>query len=150
DVLEVMNRFDFLPEVNVFCKEAGPLAFHQDAVGDVEEHGSRVFAARFRLGPDFDPDRFAVIFAAQLDNNTSGLLAADLDRELLAGQALGVGPVGDERQAYNSGHLFLLDAQYSLGSTVGADKPRLKVFFDVSERGFLVQVPQALLAFAKL
>src|SRR5262249_6395776 len=34
--------------------------------------------------------------------------------------------------------------------TVGADKTRLKVFFDVSDRGFLVQVPQALLTFAKL
>ncbi len=138
DLLEVMNRFDFLPEVNVFCGEAGPLAFHEDTVGDVEEHGSRVFAAGLRLGPDFDPDRFAVIFAAQLDNNTPGLLAADLDGELLAGQALGVGPVGDERQAHNSWHFLRLDAQDSLGGAVGADKPRLQVFFDVSERSFLV------------
>src|ERR1700730_9433759 len=51
------------------------------------------------------------------DNNAPGFLATDLQRELLLGSALGIGPVGDERQATISG-------------TSGADKPRLKVFFD--------------------
>jgi len=38
----------------------------------------------------------------------------------------------------------------TLGGMVGADKPRLEVFLDVSDRGFFIQVPQTLLAGAKL
>jgi hypothetical protein len=51
DLFEVVNRFDFFLKVDVFGGEAGFFLFHQDMVGDVHEHGSRVFATGFRLRP---------------------------------------------------------------------------------------------------
>src|SRR5207245_7483352 len=66
DLLEVVNRFDFFLEVDVLGGEASLFLFHQDTVGDVQEHGSRVFAAALRFRPVFDPVRFAVVFALTL------------------------------------------------------------------------------------
>ena len=37
-----------------------------------------------------------------------------------------------------------------MGRAVGTDEPRFHIFCDVRDRGFFVQVPQALLAFAEL
>ncbi len=96
---------------------------HQYAVSNIQEHGSRVFSAGFGLRPDLNPDRLAVVLAAKLDDDTSRLHAANLQRELLVGSALGVGPVGDERQPHDSGHFFGLDPQDSPGGAVGADEP---------------------------
>ena len=83
-------------------------------------------------------------------DDAAGVRAAADRRERLLDAALGVGRVGDERHPHQAGHLFRLDPQNAQGGTVGADKPRLEVFLDVGDRGFFIQVPQTLLACAKL
>src|SRR5262249_26019317 len=86
----------------------------------------------------------------KLNDDTPRFLAADLQRELLVGRSLGVWPVRYERQSDDSGHFVRLDAQDPKGGAVGADKARFQVFFDVGNRGFLVQISQLFLVVAEL
>ena len=145
DLVEVVNRFDLFLKVDIFGSEASLFLFHEDVVGDVHEHRACVFAAGFRLRPPLHPDGFAVVFAAKLQHGATGVRAAADRRERLldARWASGVSGTSDipTRPGTSSGLI-----PGCAGRHGWRDKPRLEVFFDVSDRGFFIQVPQTLLA----
>src|SRR5262249_48916658 len=66
---KIMLRTDFLLQVNILGFKPRLLLFHENALRNVNEHSARVSPAGIRARPPLDPDRFAVVLAAQLEHD---------------------------------------------------------------------------------
>ena len=141
---------NFLLQIGVLRLEPGLLPFHQHPLGDVHEHRARVGAARVGIGPPLNPNRLAVIPAAQFEDDAAGVRPAPNGFERLAQTALGVGRLGHEILPVSSGNLFGLDAENPHGGAIGPDETGIKTFIHVGNGRLIEKVTESLLALLAL
>ena len=119
----------------------------ENALCDVHKHRARELPARIGLRPPLNPDRLAVVLAAQFEYDAAGVRAFANGGERVADAPLGIRCIGHQRYADGANHLVGRDAEDSHCRSIGADKPRLKVFVHIRNRRFLKQIAETLFAF---
>ena len=84
DFLEVVLCLDFFLEVSILRLKPGFFLLHQHALSDVHEHRACIRAARVGLRPPLNPQRLAVVLAAQFKHDAAGVGPATDGLERLA------------------------------------------------------------------
>ena len=141
DLLEIVDALDLFLQVQVLLFEAGLFLFHQYAIGDVHDHGARVFPVRLRPGIPLHPDRAAVVLAPEFNHDAACVRALANRQEGLANASLVLGRVRHQRHPNRPGYFLGLETQNPHCRPVGGDKARFEIFLDVTDRRFLEEVP---------
>ena len=94
-----------------------------------------------------NPNRFAVVLAAQFEHHSGGVRALANGFQRLAQSALGVWRVGYERFSVSARDFLRLDAENPHCGAVHADESGVNALMHVRNRGFVKQIAEALVAF---
>jgi len=88
-----VDALDLFLEVQVLFPQASLLLLGENALGNVHDHGSRVFSIALRPGIPLRPDRPAVVPAPQFNHDAAGARPSTNRRKGFANAALILGRV---------------------------------------------------------
>ena len=126
--------------------EPGLFLLHQHLLGNVDEHRACVGAAGVGPRPPLHPERFAVVFASQLQHHAARVdTLADGGKRFLQ-TPLCVRSLGNEISAIEALNLIRRDAQRFHRCAVGTDEFGIEAFMDVGDRRFVEEIAQPFLA----
>ena len=140
DFAEVVLAADFFLEIDVLRFEPRLLLLHQHALGDVDEHRAREGAAGVGSRPPLNPERFAVVLAAQFQHDAAGVDALADGLEGFAQSALRVRRIGHEISSVGAFNFLGRDAKDSHRRAVGADELGIETLVDVGDRRFVEEI----------
>ena len=110
-------------------------------------HRARVLPMRLGLGPPLHPQRFPVVFPAELENDAACCHPLPDRRERFPDSSLVLRRLCDERHADRADDFLGFEPQHPDRRPIRAQKARIEILMDVRDRRFLEQVAIALFAF---